>query len=53
MLQDLGKYAFAVLSSYGATAVLLIGLIVFVVMRNAKARKTLEIIENEVKNGRS
>lgn len=50
-MPDLGKYAFAVLSSYGATIGLTVALVAFVVWRNAKARAALDAIEREVKNG--
>jgi heme exporter protein D len=50
-MPELGKYAFAVLSSYGITIALIIGLVGFVVLRNAKARKALEAIERGGKNG--
>jgi heme exporter protein D len=52
MMPDLGKYTFAVLSSYGYSLALIIGLVVFVVLRNIKARKVLEAIEAEVNHGK-
>ena len=51
-MPDLGKYAFAVLSSYAYSLALIIGLVVFVVLRNIKARKALEAIEAEVNHGK-
>ena len=45
MLPDLGKYALAVLGSYGAGFVLLTILVIWMVMRNTAARKRLEQIE--------
>ena len=46
MMPDLGKYAFAVLGSYAAGLALLAILVVWIVMRNAAARKRLEQIED-------
>jgi hypothetical protein len=40
------------LSSYGYSLALIIGLVVFVVLRNIKARKALEAIEAEVNHGK-
>ena len=51
MMPDLGKYAVAVYGSYIATLVLMTALVVFVVWRNAKARRTLEHIEGAKKHG--
>ena len=45
---DFGKYTTVVLSAYGATAVLLIGVVVATVIANARARRALEAHE---KNG--
>ncbi|WP_312530143.1 heme exporter protein CcmD [Paracoccus sp. (in: a-proteobacteria)] len=39
---DLGKYTGVVLSAYGATAFLLIALVVQTVVANTKARRALE-----------
>ncbi|MDT8327662.1 MAG: heme exporter protein CcmD [Roseovarius sp.] len=50
MMPDLGKYAEAVLSSYAVSIALIIGLIVFSVMRANRVRKQLEQIENKVKS---
>lgn len=52
MMPDLGKYAFAVLSSYGATVVLLAGLIVATVIRSRRVRAQLDAAEaRRVNNG--
>jgi heme exporter protein D len=45
MMPDLGKYAFAVLGSYAAGLALLAILVIWMVMRNTAARKSLEQIE--------
>lgn len=42
MTPDLGKYAFTVLASYGATFVLVGGLIVASLIRAAATRRALE-----------
>lgn len=42
---DLGKYAVSVLSAYGATAVLLAGIIGQSLWRNARARAALDDYE--------
>ena len=47
MMPDLGKYAFAVLSSYGASIVLLAGLVVVTLRRGRKARRALEAVERK------
>lgn len=51
MMPELGKYATAVYGSYVSTLVLLAVLVIFVVWRNAKARRTLEQIEGYKKHG--
>ena len=48
---DLGKYAFAVLASYGVSLALLAGLIWQTVAANARARRALEDHEKGRKNG--
>jgi len=45
MLPDLGKYAGAVLSAYGASIVLLIGLVVMSVVKGWGVRKQMQEIE--------
>ena len=45
MLPDLGKYADAVLSAYGASIVLLVGLVVMSVVKGRRVRKQLQEIE--------
>lgn len=49
MMPDLGKYADAVLSSYAASAVLLVVLVVLSVRRSRKLRAELEQIENRMR----
>lgn len=46
MMPDLGKYAFAVLSSYGVTIVLLSVIVVISFWRARKVRAALDEIEN-------
>jgi heme exporter protein D len=45
MLPDLGKYADAVLSAYGASIVLLVGLVVMSVVKGRRVRKQMQEIE--------
>lgn len=45
-MMDLGKYAVPVLTAYGLTIVLLLGVIVQTVIANAKARRALQEHEN-------
>jgi heme exporter protein D len=45
MMPDLGKYAFAVLSSYGASILLLAALVLVTLRRGRKARRALEEVE--------
>lgn len=45
MLPDLGKYAFAVLASYGATFVLLGGLVALTFWRSARVKRRLGEME--------
>lgn len=47
-MMDLGKYAVPVLTAYGLTVLLLVGVIVQTVVANARARRALQ--EHE-KNG--
>jgi heme exporter protein D len=52
MMPDLGKYADAVLSSYAASILLLVALVVFSVIRGRKVRAEMEKIEQRVsRNG--
>ncbi len=44
-MPELGKYAFAVLSSYGVSLILIVGLVVYSVMRGAKVKKQLAEVE--------
>lgn len=48
---DLGKYAFAVLASYGISLALLAGLIWHTVAANARARRALEDHEKGQRHG--
>ncbi len=50
MMPNLGKYAEAVLSSYAISITLIIGLIVFSVMRAKRVNRQLQEIENKVKS---
>ena len=45
MLPDLGKYADAVLSAYGASIVLLVGLVVISVVKGRRVRKQMQDVE--------
>lgn len=47
MIPDLGKYAAAVLSSYGASLALLIGLVLLTFRRGRRVRAELEAIEGK------
>ena len=51
MMPDLGKYAGTVLSSYGVSLVLLIGLVLVSVRAGRKARKELEAAEARREHG--
>ena len=52
MMPDLGKYAVTVLSSYGATLVLLAAIIGLTLWRGARVRRQLnEIEERRSKHG--
>ncbi len=51
-MPDLGKYADAVLSSYAASILLLLALVVFSVMRGRKVRAEMEHVEQRMsRNG--
>ncbi|MCE2748468.1 MAG: heme exporter protein CcmD [Rhodobacter sp.] len=45
MMPDLGKYAVAVLGSYGATIILLAALVGFSLWRSARMRRALREVE--------
>ena len=45
MLPDLGKYADAVLSVYGASIVLLVGFVLISVLKGRRVRKQMQEIE--------
>jgi len=45
MIPDLGKYAGAVLAAYGASGVLLVGLVVISVVKGRRVRKQMQEIE--------
>ncbi len=52
MMPDLGKYADAVLSSYAASILLLVALVVISVIRGRKVRAEMEKIEQRMsRNG--
>lgn len=46
MIPDLGKYAFAVLTSYAAAIVLIVALVGYSLWRGAKVRRALRDVEN-------
>lgn len=50
MIPDLGKYAIPVLSAYGVSLVLIVGLVMLSIRRSKKARAELEKVEGR-KNG--
>lgn len=45
MFPDLGKYAFAVLASYGSTFVLLAGIVGLTFWRSARVKRRLAMME--------
>lgn len=49
MIPDLGKYTVTVLGSYGATLVLLVGLIVVTLARGRRVKRALEAQEERMK----
>lgn len=52
MMPDLGKYAETVLSSYAASIVLLVALVVFSIQRGRKVRAEMEEIKQRMsRNG--
>lgn len=52
-MPELGKYAFAVLSSYGVSILLILGLVVYSILRGQKIKKQLAEVEGRQghKNG--
>ena len=50
-MPDLGKYAFHVLSSYGATTLVIVVIIIFSYIKYKRAKKSLEKIEANI-NGK-
>lgn len=52
MMPELGKYAFAVIASYGATLGLLAGLVALTLWNGARVRRRLDAVEARTK-GRS
>jgi heme exporter protein D len=50
MMPDLGKYAGTVLSAYGATLVLIAGLILLSLWQSRKVRRALEAQEGRTNN---
>lgn len=52
-MPDLGKYAAEVLSAYGVSLLLIVGLLLLTLRRGAKARAALRQIEKETaRNGK-
>lgn len=51
MIPELGKYAFAVLSSYGVTLALLLGVIGFSLWQSARIRRQLAAVEARAAKG--
>lgn len=47
MMPDLGKYAFSVLAAYGASFVLIGGLIAVTLWQGARAKRALAALEGE------
>ena len=47
-MTDLGKYAFHVLASYGATGLVILVVIIWSYLKHERARKTLLSIEEKV-----
>ena len=45
MMPDLGKYAFAVLASYGASVVLIVALVALSFWQRARVKKALAEVE--------
>jgi heme exporter protein D len=51
MMPDLGKYAFAVLASYGATLVLLAGVVGLSLWQGRRIKRALAAVEARQKAG--
>jgi heme exporter protein D len=51
MLPDLGKYSFAVLTSYAASVVLIIGVVALSLWQRARVKRALD--EVEARQGKS
>jgi len=51
MMPDLGKYALYVLTAYGASVLLLLGLVVLTWARGARIKRQLAEAEREAQNG--
>ena len=49
-MPELGKYAFAVLGSYAATAVLIVGLVGLTLWQSARTRRALAEVEARQEN---
>lgn len=49
MMPELGKYAFAVLASYGASVALLAGLVALTLWHGARVRRRLDAVEARTK----
>ena len=47
-MPELGKYAFTVLTSYGVTLALILGLVALTVWRGAQVRRALEAQERRM-----
>ena len=50
MMPELGKYAATVLSAYGVSIVLILGLVAVSMIRAAKVKRQLQDIEEKAKN---
>ena len=50
MMPDLGKYSDTVLSAYGVSIVLIVGLVLFSIRRARKMKALLESVEKKVKS---
>lgn len=48
-MPDLGKYADTVLSSYAASLVLLVALVVLTLWRGRRVRRDMEILEKRIR----
>ncbi|MEO3413895.1 heme exporter protein CcmD [Roseovarius sp. CAU 1744] len=52
MMPELGKYAATVLSAYGVSIVLILGLVALSMIRAAQVKKQLQDVEEKMKNGK-